>query len=151
MACDLLPPLACACFPPFKQLVSQQMVQFQDSISKHLHHHTFSNMLFNKTFEAYHAQILSCCDLWVGVWLIIRPIFPTFQLPSLVFCTTFCKQLGLSHLSIASILWCVCTHPIDPMGIHLLCCAHGNERTETHDAICDTFATIAQDVGFHLG
>jgi len=66
-------------------------------------------MLFNKTFEAYHAQILSCCDLWVGVWLILRPIFPTFQLPSLVFCTTFCKQLGLSHLSIASILD-VCAH-----------------------------------------
>jgi hypothetical protein len=46
---------------------------------------------------------------------------------------------------------CVCMHPIDPMGIHLLCCAHGNERIGTHDVICDTFATIARDAGFHVG
>jgi hypothetical protein len=37
------------------------------------------------------------------------------------------------------------------MGIRLLCCVHGNERIGTHDAIHDTFATIAQDVGFHVG
>jgi hypothetical protein len=37
------------------------------------------------------------------------------------------------------------------MGIHLLCCAHGNECTGTHDAICDTFAIITQNVGFHVG
>jgi hypothetical protein len=29
----------------------------------------------------------------------------------------------------------MCTHPIDPMGIHFLCCFHGNEHTWTHDAI----------------
>jgi hypothetical protein len=45
----------------------------------------------------------------------------------------------------------VCTHPIDFMGIHLLCCVHGNECTGTHDAICDTFATIARDANFHVG
>jgi hypothetical protein len=37
------------------------------------------------------------------------------------------------------------------MGIHFLCCAHGNERTKTHDAICNTFVAITQDVGFHMG
>jgi hypothetical protein len=31
------------------------MVQFQDSILKHLHHHTLSNMFFDETFEAHHA------------------------------------------------------------------------------------------------
>jgi hypothetical protein len=36
------------------------------------------------------------------------------------------------------------------MGIHLLCCIHGNEHTKTHDAICNTFATIAQNVDFHM-
>jgi hypothetical protein len=50
--------------------------------------------------------------------------------------------LRLSHLSIASLPLCVCTHPIDPMGIHILRCAHGNERTKTHDAIHDTFVNI---------
>jgi hypothetical protein len=40
---------------------------------------------------------------------------------------------------------------IDPMDIHLLRCAQGNECIEIRDAIHDTFATITQDVGFHMG
>jgi hypothetical protein len=57
---------------------------------------------------------------------------------------------GLHHPSIACILQCVCTHPIDPMGIHLLRYAHGNECTRPHDVICNTFAAIARDGGFHV-
>jgi hypothetical protein len=60
-------------------------------------------------------------------------------------------QLGLHHPSIAGIFQCVCTHPINPMGIHFLRCVHGNKRITTHDAICDTFVAIAQYVGFHMG
>jgi hypothetical protein len=37
------------------------------------------------------------------------------------------------------------------MGIHLLFCVHGNDRTKTYDAICNTFVAIEQDVGFHVG
>jgi hypothetical protein len=37
------------------------------------------------------------------------------------------------------------------MGIHLLHYAHGNERIKTHDVIHNIFATIVQDVGFHMG
>jgi hypothetical protein len=59
--------------------------------------------------------------------------------------------LGLPHPSIASIPQCMCTHPIDLMGIDLLCCVHGNKRTWTHDVVRDTFATIVWDVGFHVG
>jgi hypothetical protein len=54
-ACDFLPPLIRVCLPPFEQLIEQQMVQFQKSISKHLHHHTFFSMLSDKTFEAHCA------------------------------------------------------------------------------------------------
>jgi hypothetical protein len=63
---------------------------------------------------------------------------------------TFCTQLGLSHPSIAGIFQCVCTHPIDPMGIHLLHCAHSKEHTKTHDAIRNTFVAIMRDVDFHM-
>ncbi len=28
------------------------------------------------------------------------------------------------------------------MGIDFLCCAHDNEQMKTHDAVCNTFATI---------
>jgi hypothetical protein len=37
------------------------------------------------------------------------------------------------------------------MGIHLLRCVHGNEHVGTQDAICDTFAAITRNVGFHVG
>ncbi len=33
----------------------------------------------------------------------------------------------------------------------ILHCIHGNERTRTHDVVCNTFATMAQDVNFHVG
>jgi hypothetical protein len=45
------------------------MVQVQNSILEHLNHHTLSNMLFNMTFEAHRAQILSCSSLGAGVGL----------------------------------------------------------------------------------
>jgi hypothetical protein len=38
-----------------------------------------------------------------------------------------------------------------PYVIHFLHFAHGNEHTKTHNVICDTFATIAQDADFHVG
>jgi hypothetical protein len=37
------------------------------------------------------------------------------------------------------------------MGIHLLSYAPNNERTGTHDAICDTFTTIARKTNFNVG
>ncbi len=60
-------------------------------------------------------------------------------------------QLILPHPSIVNKPWCVCTHPIDPMGIHLLHCAHGNEHIGTHDVIRNIFAAIVWNVGFHVG
>jgi hypothetical protein len=53
--CDLLPPPARMCLLPFEQFIAQQMVQLQNSISVHLHRHTFFNMLFDRIFEAYYA------------------------------------------------------------------------------------------------
>jgi hypothetical protein len=52
---DLLPPLVRVCLLLFKQFIRQQMIQFQDSILECLHHHTFSNMLFDMASNAYHA------------------------------------------------------------------------------------------------
>jgi hypothetical protein len=63
----------------------------------------------------------------------------------------FWTWFGLPHPLIVSIPRCVCTHPIDRMNIHFLCCVHGNELTKTHDTICHSFATITWDVNFHVG
>jgi hypothetical protein len=89
---------------------------------------------------------------WVSIWLIIQLIFPTFQLSSLIFVHNIVDVgLGLLHFSIIGILWHICKHPIDFMGVHLLCCTHDNECIRTHDAICDTFVVIVQNFGFYMG
>jgi len=151
MPCDLLPPPDRTCFFLFEQFFEQQMVWLQDSISKHLHHHIFPNMFFDMIFKAHRAQILSCSGTRVGVWLTIQLIFLSFQPTSFIFSIVFQIRLGLPHLSIANILQCVCTHPIDPMDIHLLCCAHDDEHTWTHDVIHDTSVAIAHDASSHMG
>jgi len=112
-ACDLLLPLTFTCLLPFEQLIKQQMVWPQDSILERLHHHTLFNILFDKIFQTHCAQILSCFGPKVGFWLTTQPTFPTFQLSSPSFCTMLQMQLRLPHPSIASILWCMCTHTID--------------------------------------
>ncbi len=45
----------------------------------------------------------------------------------------------------------VCTHPINPVAIDLLCCVYGNESIRTHNVICDTFVAITRDASFHVG
>jgi hypothetical protein len=127
------------------------MVKLQDFISECLHHHTLSSMFSDRTFEAHYAQFLSCFGLGASARFILQLVFLAFWLSSLIFSIVFRMWLGLPHPSIASILWCVCTHPIDPMGIHFLHCAHGNKHIWSHDVICDTFVAIVQDVGFHVG
>jgi hypothetical protein len=127
------------------------MVQLQDSISKRLHHHTFSNMFSNKIFKAHRVQILSCSGPRTNTWLTVPPLFPTFQLFSPIFSIALCMRFGLHHLLITSILWCMCTHLINLMDIHFLHCTHGNEHIGTHDAIHHTFAAIVRNVNFHMG
>ncbi len=87
---DLLPPLVRVCLLLFKQFIRQQMIQFQDSILECLHHHTFSNMLFDMASNAYHAWILSCSNPRVSTWLIVWLVFPNFWLFFPIFSTSFC-------------------------------------------------------------
>jgi len=91
-------------------LSSNKWFDFQNSISKCLHHHTFFSMFFNGIFEAHHARVISCFGPKASLWLTIWSIFPSFQLVSSIFSTTFWIRLGLPHPSIVSIPWCVCAH-----------------------------------------
>jgi hypothetical protein len=59
-------------------------------------------------------------------------------------------RFELSHPLIAGNFQCVCTHPIDPMGIHFLHCVRDNKCIGTHVAVCDTFVTIVCDVDFDM-
>lgn len=49
-------------------------------------------------------------------------------------------QLKLPYPSITCLLGCVCIHPIDPLGIHLLRCSHG----------MNALGHITQCLGIHL-
>jgi hypothetical protein len=62
----------------------------------------------------------------------------------------FIRDLDYSILQLQASSMCVHTSHW-PYGYPPLHCHHGNKRTRTHDVICKTFATIARDVGFHVG
>jgi len=87
----------------------------------------------------------------IYAWFTTRLIFLTFRLFSSIFYIVFHMRLGLPHPSIVGIPWCVCTHPINPMGIHFLCYVHGNKHIGTHDVSCNIFVAIARDACFHVG
>ncbi len=58
-------------------------------------------------------------------------VYNSTNFPSLliIFPSVFHRTwLGLPHPSIVGILWCMCTHPIDIMGIHLFT-LHSRQRT----------------------
>jgi hypothetical protein len=59
-ACDLVPLMVCACLPCFEHFINKQNESFQNSILKHLHQHTFSNILSNGAFNVHQTCILSC-------------------------------------------------------------------------------------------
>jgi hypothetical protein len=124
---------------------------FQNFIFKCLHHHNLFNMFFDKICKAHCVQILFSFGLKVHVWLTAWLVFPTFQLSFPIFATTFWTWLGLPHHSIINILQCVCTRPINPMGIHLFCYTAGNRHMGTHHVAHDIFVAIAWNVGFHMG
>jgi hypothetical protein len=54
------------------------------------------------------------------------------------FFITLCNKLGISHLLVLGVSHCIYSQPLDPMGIHLLCYAHGEERLISHDSCPST-------------
>jgi hypothetical protein len=151
VACDLLLLPIRTCILLFEQLIGQQMVWLQNSILKHLHHHTLSNMFFNKIFETHHVHIFSCYGLGANIWFTTWLVFLTFQLSSLIFCTMFHMWFELPHPSIVGIFH-VCAHiPLTLWVSTSYMLFMANKHMGTHDAVRNTFAVIVRDVGFHVG
>ncbi|CAM6093049.1 unnamed protein product [Calypogeia fissa] len=69
---------------------------------------------------------------------------------SFIFTTSLWVWLGLPRPGFLGQPSCVCGHSLDPVGTHILWCSHGSERTATHDNLCDVFAAIARDAGYHV-
>ncbi len=68
------------------------------------------------------------------ICFLLRDVHQIGLLPSLA--------LGLSHS--------IYGQPLDPMGIHLFCCAHGGNRTTSHDVVQDVFTSITRNASFHV-
>jgi hypothetical protein len=82
-----------------------------------------------------------------GSLIICSPSHP--MLSSTLKCFMFCIaiKLGLPHPLAFGLTHCIYGWPLNPIGIHLLCCAHGGERTTSHDVVQDVFASIARMYG----
>jgi len=86
----------------------------------------------------------------MGAWLFTRPIISCFHFPSNVFSYMLQTKLTLPHPLDLGMTHYIYGQPLNPMGIYLLCCAHGGERITSHDVIYDAFASILIDVRFHV-
>ena len=53
------------------------------------------------------------------------------------------------HPCLAIYVACACGHPLDPLGIHLLRCARGGERTSSHDYVGDVVYHIIRESRRH--
>ncbi len=85
-----------------------------------------------------------------GIQLLAYLIIPFFHLPLNVLSTTLPTWLGLSHPLVLGVSHYICNQPLDPLGIHLLCCTHGGEKMAFHDVVRNVFMVIVKDAGFHV-
>jgi hypothetical protein len=83
-------------------------------------------------------------------WLSVCPIILFIHLASNIFLhDAMCTKLGLPHMLTFGLSHYIYGQPLDLMGIHLFCCAHGGEKTTSHNVIWDAFVSITKYVGFH--
>jgi hypothetical protein len=87
-----------------------------------------------------------------AAWLSTAPLFHALTIEDECFRTALRIWLGLPHPMVAGIALCKCGQSLQGHfgGQHLLRCARGSERNNTHDGIRDTVAGIMRDSGFSV-
>ncbi len=68
------------------------------------------------------------CKIWCESLIICLPNHPMLLFTSNYFFFYVVNQVSPFHLLTFGLIHCVCGQLLDPMGIHLLCCAHCGER-----------------------
>lgn len=111
-----------------------------------IHFLTSSKLFLN----CHCTQLKSCVGLGLGDWLFAHPIISSFRITFDIFSSALHVRLGLPHPLIHGFSQCICRQPINSIGIHLLCYAHGGERIVTHDVDQGFFTSIVRDDGFHV-
>ncbi len=79
----------------------------------------------------------SCSSPSSKTWFIIQLVLLMFCLWLAIYSIALQIQLSVAHLWIINLPHYLCIQSIDPLGIHLLHCAHGNECTKMHGIVCD--------------
>ncbi len=90
-------------------------------------HEHFSTFSYNGILLRYYVS--PSLSIWLSTHLIIL----SFEMAFNIFSSTLRTKLGLPHPTTHGLSRCICGHAIDPIGIHLLCCAHRGECTTTHE------------------
>lgn len=115
-------------FTPFKQLAERGIYWFQKTISKRLHDHSFSSIIYDMSFDSHWAHLKSCAKFGVRVLVICLPNHTMLLFILNYFFLYVVNQVRPLHLLTFGLIHCVCGQLLDPMGIHLLCCVHCGER-----------------------
>jgi hypothetical protein len=115
-----------------------------------LHNHSLNIIFFYLFFDLHRTCLKLCAGQNAKAWLLTYPIIFFFPLLSNVFSTTLHIRLSISHPLVLGVSHYICSQPLDPMGIHLLPCVHGGERTTLHYVGRDVFVAIMKDVKFHV-
>lgn len=102
------------------------------------------------SFHSHWACLRSFAGPSVGVWLFIRLIILCFHFLSNVFSFVLQTKLGLPHPLVLRLTHYICGLPLDLVGIHFLCYAHGGEKTASHDVVWDAFVSVTRDARFHV-
>jgi hypothetical protein len=77
----------------------------------------------------------SCARSGASICLLTCLVVPFFHVLKDYFSITLHIKLGLSHPLLLGVSHCICSQPLDPMGIHLFCCAHGGEKMTSHNVM----------------
>ncbi len=86
----------------------------------------------------------------MGAWLLTHPIIIFSRMVLDVFSITLCTRLGFPHPLVLKMSYCICSQPLDPMGIPLVQCVHGGERMASHGVVWNAFEVITRDEKFHV-
>jgi hypothetical protein len=112
--------------------------------------HSFFSILSYLPFDSHYACLKFLCKVGNGSSVVCPLSHPFFRFGFKHFLLCDAHQVGLPPLLALGLSHYIYGQPLDPMGIHFFHCAHSGERTVSHDATWDAFASIMKDVCFHV-
>eukprot|EP00850_Spirogloea_muscicola_P016155 SM000129S26142 [mRNA] locus=s129:217520:227198:+ [translate_table: standard] len=99
------------------------------------------------------ARLLSASSPGAAAWLQALPLYAALTMPDEVYRTAVHRLLGLLPPCLTGVTQCECgARHADPaeLAAHMLRCAHGGERTASHDLLRDGMQGVFIEAGFKV-